>query len=136
MNHEKKIAVGTSKGTIVLLNVNYYLDPMREDQPLSTFSKVHEQSINSMRLNRTGNWLLTGEKNGIVKFFNTQILYENQEVPKAVILALSRLMGIQRNTKILSETLLFLLQMKSLSHVVMIRPFGLQTLTLGNTRKY
>ena len=85
MNHEKKIAVGTSKGTIVLLHVNYYLDPMREDQPLRTFTKVHEQSINSMRLNHTGNWLLTGEKNGIVKYFNTQILYENQEVPRSVV---------------------------------------------------
>ena len=69
MSHEKKIAIGTSKGTIVLLNINNYLDPLRLEQPLRTVMKVHEQSINSMRMSRTGNWLLTAEKNGIVKFF-------------------------------------------------------------------
>lgn len=104
MNHEKKIAVGTSKGTLVMLHVNYYLDPMREDQPLRTFSKVHEQSINSMRLNRTGNWLLTGEKNGSVKYFNTQILYENQEVVKNVGVDFNNSsISIRKSTRIRSE---------------------------------
>jgi len=84
MNHDKKIAVGTSKGTIVLINVNDYLDGLRNDKTLRTVKKVHEFSINAMRLNKRGDWLLTGDKSGQIKFFRTKILYENQEVTKGV----------------------------------------------------
>lgn len=83
MNHEKKIAVGTSAGRLVLLHLNYYLNPHGEDQPLRSINKVHEQSINSMRLSHGGSWLVTGEKTGLVKFFCTKLIYENLEVKKS-----------------------------------------------------
>lgn len=85
MNHDKKIAVGTSKGTIVLVHVNDYIDGLRDQKFMRTVKKVHELSINAMRISRDGDWMITGDKNGLVKFFKTQILYENQEVPKLVI---------------------------------------------------
>lgn len=84
MKHDAKIAIGTSKGTIVLINLNDYLDGMREQKSMRTVKKVHELSINAMRMNNRGDWLLTGDKSGLVKFFKTKILYENQEVFKEV----------------------------------------------------
>ena len=84
MKHDKKIAVGTSKGTLVMINLNDYLDGMREQKSMRTIKKIHELSINAMRLNRRGDWLLTGDKSGLVKFFQTEILYENQEKPSEV----------------------------------------------------
>ena len=80
MKHDKKIAVGTSKGTIVSINLNDYLDGLREIHSYRTFKKVHELSINAMRMNRRGDLLLTGDKGGTVKFFKTKILYENKQI--------------------------------------------------------
>lgn len=64
MKHDKKIAVGTSKGTIVSINLNDYLDGLRESKSYRTPKKVHELSINAMRLNRRGDWIITGDKGG------------------------------------------------------------------------
>lgn len=84
MKHDKKIAVGTSKGTIVSINLNDYMDGLRELKSYRTVKKVHELSINAMRMNRRGDWIITGDKGGTVKYFKTKILYENQQVPKNV----------------------------------------------------
>ena len=84
MNHDKKVAVGTSKGTIVLIHINDYLDGLRDQRSYRTVKKVHELSINAMRMSHDGDWMLTGDKSGQVKYFRTQILYENQEVVKQV----------------------------------------------------
>lgn len=87
MKHDKKIAVGTSKGTIVSINLNDYLDGLRAIQSYRTFKKVHELSINAMRMNRRGDLLITGDKGGTVKFFKTKILYENKQIQHSVNLA-------------------------------------------------
>ena len=84
MKHDKKLAVGTSKGTIVSINLNDYMDGLRELKAYRTVKKVHELSINAMRMNRRGDWIITGDKGGTVKYFRTKILYENQNVPKNV----------------------------------------------------
>lgn len=82
MSHDKKIAVGTSKGTIVLINVNDYLNGIETDKKWRSSKKEHEFSINAMRLNRRGDWLLTGDKSGVVKFFRSLIISENTEIKK------------------------------------------------------
>lgn len=86
MKHDKKIAVGTSKGTIVSINLNDYMDGLRELKAYRTVKKVHELSINAMRMNRRGDLLITGDKGGTVKYFKTKILYENQQIQIAVSL--------------------------------------------------
>lgn len=80
MHNSKKIVVGTSKGTLVTLQISDYLEGNLMEKSMPQFKKVHEHSINSMRVSRSGTWLLTGEKNGIVKYFRTSLNSENQEV--------------------------------------------------------
>lgn len=94
--------MGTSRGTIVLLNVNSYLNPRIEEgnnTVMRTVKSLHDQSVNSMRMSRTGNWLVTGEKNGAVKYLHTTILFENQEVKKNVGFVDCRQRKTQRSTK-------------------------------------
>lgn len=65
-----------------------YLNPKIIDGAvtLRNVKQFHDQSINSMRLSRTGNWLVTGEKNGVVKYFQSNILLENlEELKKTVV---------------------------------------------------
>lgn len=88
MHNSKKIVVGTSKGTLVTLQISDYLEGNLMEKTLPQFKKVHEHSINSMRVSRSGTWLLTGEKNGIVKYFRTSINFENQEVKTRTVTAL------------------------------------------------
>ena len=62
-----------------------YLNPKTIDAVLRNVKQFHDQSINSMRLSRSGNWLVTGEKNGVVKYFQPNIQLENiEEIKKSV----------------------------------------------------
>lgn len=83
MQNDKQIAVGTSKGTLILLHLNNYLNFEQDDQVnLRSMMKSHEQTINSLRLSRTGNYLLFGDKNGQIKFFKVAMHSGEQELTK------------------------------------------------------
>jgi hypothetical protein len=105
--------------------VNAYLNPKTIDgsMALRNVKQFHDQSINSMRLSRTGNWLVTGEKNGVVKYFQPNIQLENiEELKKSVTSNLTRQKKIQKNTKVRSETLHSLRPTKNSSPAAMTKP--------------
>lgn len=56
---------------------------MRQDQYLRSTIKCHEQSITAMKMNKKGDYLLTADKTGFIKYFHTTILVENELVVKA-----------------------------------------------------
>ena len=83
MQNDKQIAVGTSKGTLMLLHLSNYLNSEQDDQvSWRSMLRSHDQTINSLRLNRTGNFLLFGDKNGAVKFLKVGINTAEQETAK------------------------------------------------------
>ena len=77
MNHDQKIVVGTSKGQVYIIKAQSYLDPTRDQDKLREIKRVHDNSISAMEFNKKGNYLITGDKKGFLKYLKTKISYEN-----------------------------------------------------------
>jgi WD40 repeat protein len=79
MKHDKKIIVGTSKGNLCTFNIHEFLDEGRAGQILRNVkNNIHNCAIQCLKYNHTGNFLLSGDKSGLIKYFKTSLDTENK----------------------------------------------------------